>query len=187
MGNAPQQWWLICGVRRGSAVGSCSLPSFDSGGPDRADPHTDGSLHCAHTLVEVAGPPLCGGGTTANVGEATCAMGWPHCRGSETKKGRTRMQRGAIFHHGQLKNRSFRNVFSFYIVLTQNDHPRYVKHFLRPYSRVFHPIWVLGATGGGGGSQGIAYAVFHPGQLKKSMQFFIRGSSKIEVSETYPK
>ena len=33
--------------------------------------------HCAHTLMEVAGPPVCGARTTANVGEATCAMGWP--------------------------------------------------------------------------------------------------------------
>ena len=35
---------------------------------------------------------VCGGGTTANVGEATCAMGWFQCCGSGTKRGRTRVQ-----------------------------------------------------------------------------------------------
>ena len=44
--------------------------------------------HFAHTLVEVAGPPVCGGGTTANVGEGTCAMGWAQCCGSRTKGAR---------------------------------------------------------------------------------------------------
>ena len=35
----------------------------------------------------------------------------------------------AIFHPGRLKNRSFPTLF-FYIVITENDHPRYVKHVL---------------------------------------------------------
>ena len=45
------------------------------------------------------------------------------------------------------------------------------KACFRPYLHVFHHIGVLGARGGGGGSQGIgtqpAYAIFHSGQLKK--------------------
>ena len=58
--------------------------------------------------------------------------------------------------------------YFFDIVITQNDHPRYVKH-------VFGCIYVFFTlfgywVGGGGGSQGIgtqpAYAVFHLGQLK---------------------
>ena len=58
-----------------------------------------------------------------------------------------------------------------YIVTTQNDQPTYVKHGLRQYLCAFHPIWVLGAGGGGGvlsqeiGTQP-AHAVFHLGQLK---------------------
>ena len=41
----------------------------------RLPPH--GRPPPVRTLVEVEGPLVCGGGTTANVGEATCAMGWP--------------------------------------------------------------------------------------------------------------
>ena len=77
----------------------------------------------------------------------------------------------AVFHPGQLKNRSFRNLF-FDIVTTQNDHPSYVKHVLgRIY--VFLTLFgyqVRGGGGGGGGSQGIgtqpANAVFHPRLLQ---------------------
>ena len=87
MVNAPWQWWLLCGVRRGSGVGSCSPPLCGSGGPDCADPHTDIPLHCVHTLAEV-----CGGETTANVGEATCAMAWPQCWGNGAKRGRIGVQ-----------------------------------------------------------------------------------------------
>ena len=56
------------------------------------------------------------------------------------------------------------------IVITQNDHPRYVKHVLgRIY--VFFTLFGYQVPGGGGGvSQGIgtqpACAVFHSGQLK---------------------
>ena len=92
--STPRRWWLLFGVRRGSGVGLCSPPLSCSGGPDRTDPHTDIPRHCAHTLAEVAGPLVCGGGTTANVGEATCAMGWPQCLGSGTKRGRTGEQMG---------------------------------------------------------------------------------------------
>ena len=79
MVSAPRQWWLRCGVRRGSPVGSCNPPLSGSWGPDRADPHTDIPLHCAHSLVEVVGLLVRCGGTRANVVEFTCAMGWPQC------------------------------------------------------------------------------------------------------------
>ena len=82
---------LVTTLRRGSADGSCSTPMSGSGGPDRADPHTDIPLRRAHTPVEVAGPPDCGGGTTANVEEETCAMGWFQRCGSGTKRGSTRV------------------------------------------------------------------------------------------------
>ena len=56
---------------------TCHCGALGGGGGDCADPHSDIHLHCAHTLVEVVGPPMRGGGTTANVREATCAMWWP--------------------------------------------------------------------------------------------------------------
>ena len=62
------------------------------GGLDGADPNIDIPLHRALTPVELAGPRVCGGGTTANVGEATCAIGWFQCCGSGTKRGTTRVQ-----------------------------------------------------------------------------------------------
>ena len=82
----------------------------------------------------------------------------------------------AVFHHGQLKNRSFRNFF-FDIVITPNDNARYVKHVLaRMY--VFFTSFGYSAHGGGGGSpKGLVHNLL--------MQFFTLGSSKIEVSETY--
>ena len=43
------------------------------------------------------------------------------------------------------------------------------------YLRVFHPIWVLGARGGGA-PKGLVHNL--------PMQFFTLGSSKIEVFET---
>ena len=48
-----------------------------------------------------------------------------------------------------------------------------------PYLRVFHPIWVLGAVGGGGGGapKGLVHNLL--------MQFFSLDSSKIEVFETF--
>ena len=56
----------------------------------------------------------------------------------------------------------------FDIVITYNDHPRYVKHVL---GRIYVFFTLFGYwVGGGGVSQGMgtqpAYAVFHPGQLK---------------------
>ena len=70
------------------AARHCLVP----GGQTAQTPTWTPPLHCAHTPVEVAGPPGCGGGTTANVGEATCAMGWFQCCGSGTKRGRTQVQ-----------------------------------------------------------------------------------------------
>ena len=45
-----------------------------------------------------------------------------------------------------------------------------------PYLRVFHPNWVLGPGGGGGGTKGLGHNLL--------VQFFTLGSSKIEVFET---
>ena len=69
----------------------------------------------------------------------------------------------AVFHTGQLKTRSFRNLFLWY-----GDHLKGTsKVCFRPYLRRFLPY--LGIRSGWG-SQGIgtqpAHAVFHPGQLK---------------------
>ena len=48
----------------------------------------------------------------------------------------------------------------------------------RPYLCVFHPIWVLGARGrGGGGPKGLVHNLL--------MQFFTLDSSKIKVFKTY--
>ena len=72
----------------------------------------------------------------------------------------------AVFHPRQLKNPSLRTFF-FDIVITQNDHPRYVKHVL---GRIFLFFTLFGYLAGGGGGLPrdwyTAYAVFHPGQLK---------------------
>ena len=73
-----------------------------------------------------------------------------------------------VFQPLQLKNRIFETCF-FDIVITQNDHPRYVKHV---FGRVCVCLTLFGnlLPGGGGFSQGIgaqpANAIFHPGQLK---------------------
>ena len=76
--SASGQWWPLCGVRRGMAfvreARHCRVQG-GGGGADHEDPHTDIPLHCAHTMEEVAIPPVCGGGTTDSVREATCAMG----------------------------------------------------------------------------------------------------------------
>ena len=75
----------------------------------------------------------------------------------------------AVFHSGQLKNRSFENLF-FDILTPQYDHPSYSKHVLGRIYMFFtlFGYWVRG--GGGGGSQGMgtqpADAAFHSGQLK---------------------
>ena len=61
----------------------------------------------------------------------------------------------------------------FDIVITYNDHPRYVKHVLGCNLRVFHLIWVLGG-GGGGSPKGWVHNLL--------VQFFTPGSSKIEVT-----
>ena len=101
-GHSSGGCFVACAVDLALVLAGCHCLVL--GGPDRADPQTYNPLHCAHTLVEVVGPPVCGGGTTANVGDAACAMGWPQCWGSGTKRGRTKMQRGATW--GQRKHGS---------------------------------------------------------------------------------
>ena len=72
----------------------------------------------------------------------------------------------AVFHFGQLQNRSFQNFF-FDVVTTQYDHPRYVKHV---FGRIGIFFTLFGYWVWGGGSQWMgtrpAYAVFHFGQLQ---------------------
>ena len=81
----------------------------------------------------------------------------------------------AVFNPGQLKNGSFRNIFFFDIVTTQNDHPRYVKHVLgRIY--VFFALFGYQVGGGGGAPKGRVHNLL--------MQFFTPDSSKMEVFET---
>ena len=78
-----------------------------------------------------------------------------------------------VCHPGQLKNRSFRNLF-FYIVTTQNDHPSYGKHVL---GRIYVFFTLFGYQVGGGGSpKGRVHNLL--------MQFFNPDSSKMEVFET---
>ena len=60
------------------------------------------------------------------------------------------------------------------IVITKNDHPRYVKHVL---GRIFLFFILFGYGAGGGSPKGLAHNLL--------MQFFTLGSSQIEVSETY--
>ena len=83
----------------------------------------------------------------------------------------------AVFQPVQLKNRSFRNLFFFDIVTTQNDHPRYVKHVL---GRIYVFFTLFGnqvrGGGGGGGPRGLVHNLL--------MQFFTPDSSKMEVFET---
>ena len=75
----------------------------------------------------------------------------------------------AVFHPGQLKNRSFWNLFFWYC-----DHLKWpskvCKACFRPYLSRFSPYLGIRSRGGGGSSQGMstqpAYAVFHTGQLK---------------------
>ena len=57
-------------------------------------PHSDIPLHCGGKLMELAQMPMCGCGTTANVGEVTCAIAWPRCSRSGTKRGRVGLQMG---------------------------------------------------------------------------------------------
>ena len=75
----------------------------------------------------------------------------------------------AVFDPGQLKNRSFWNLFFW-----NCDHLKWpskvCKACFRPYLSRFSPYLGISSRGGGGSSQGIgtqpAYAVFDPGQLK---------------------
>ena len=79
-----------------------------------------------------------------------------------------------LFTLGSSKIEVFETYF-FDIVITQNDHPRYVKHVL---GRIFLLFTLFGYwAGGGGGQTGLVRNVL--------MQFFSLYGSKIEVSETY--
>ena len=64
--------------------------------------------------------------------------------------------------------------YFFDILITQNDHPRYVKHVLGRIFLSFTLFWY--EAGGGGGQTGLAHNLL--------MRFFTLGSSKIEVFET---
>ena len=66
----------------------------------------------------------------------------------------------------------------FDIVITQNDHPGYVKHVLGRIYVFFTQFWVFGyyLRGGGGSPKGLVHNLL--------MQFFNLDSSKIEVFET---
>ena len=66
----------------------------------------------------------------------------------------------------------------FDVVTTQNDHPRYVKHFLGCIC-VFFILFGYHVRGGGGG-EGAPKGLVH----NLLMQFFTPGSSKIEVFKT---
>ena len=63
--------------------------------------------------------------------------------------------------------------YFFDMVTTHNDHPSYVKHVSGSICVFFYPIWVL-RGGGGGAPKGL---VVHDLLL----QFFARGSSKVQV------
>ena len=76
------------------------------------------------------------------------------------------------FSPGQLKNRSFRNLF----LITERP-SKIFRVCFKPYLCVFHLIWVLGAGGGGGYKRD-----WYTTCLCTFSSLF---SSKIEVSETY--
>ena len=79
-----------------------------------------------------------------------------------------------VFHTGQLKTRSFRNLFLWY-----GDHLKWTsKVCFRPYLRRFSPY--LGIRSGWGVGGGTPKGLVH----NLLMQFFTLGSSKIEVFET---
>ena len=75
----------------------------------------------------------------------------------------------AVFHPGQLRNRSFQTSSFFSMVTTHNDRPSYVKHVLGTIDVTFMGIGCVCVCGGGAfqriGTQP-AYAVLPPGQLK---------------------
>ena len=80
--------------RNGAA--SCKQSLSCLGMLDRGYPHIDIHLHHAHTLKHMANPPVCGGGTTASVVQAVCAVAWPQCWGNGPKRGKigAKMERG---------------------------------------------------------------------------------------------
>ena len=95
------------------------------------------------------------------------------------------------FNLGSSKIEVFETCF-FDIVITQNDHPSYVKHVLGRiyiFSSNFGYLGITSGGGGGGGSQGIgtqpAYAVFYLGQLKnrsfRNLFFLMLSSPKMTI------
>ena len=90
-------------------------------------------------------------------------------------KGLVHNMRMQFFTLGSSKIEVFETYF-FDIVITEYDHPRYVKHILGRIYVSFTPFgyWV---PGGGGVSRGLVHNLL--------MQFFTVVNSKMEVSETY--
>ena len=80
----------------------------------------------------------------------------------------------AVFHPGSSKIK-VSETYLYDTVITQNDHPSYVKHF----SCCIHVFFTLFGywVRGGGGQTGLVHNLL--------TQFFSLYSSKIEVSETY--
>ena len=66
--------------------------------------------------------------------------------------------------------------YFFDILITKNDHPKYVKHVLGSIYMSF-TLFGYWARGGGGAPKGLVRNLL--------MRFFTPGSSKIEVSKTY--
>ena len=73
-----------------------------------------------------------------------------------------------LFTMGSSKIEVFETCF-FDIVITQNDHPRYVKHVLGRIYMIFTPFGYWAGGGGGGAPKGLVHNLrmpFQPMQLK---------------------
>ena len=81
-----------------------------------------------------------------------------------------------FFTPGSSKMEVFKTGF-YDTVITQYDHPRYVKHVSGRIFLFFTPFGYWGGGGGGGGQTGMVHNLL--------VQFFTPGSSKLEVFETY--
>ena len=78
-----------------------------------------------------------------------------------------------FFTLGSSKIEDFETCF-YDIVITKNDHPRYVKHVFGRIYVFFHRIWVLGRWGS---PKGLVHNL--------RMHFFTPGTSKSKDSEIY--
>ena len=88
---------------------------------------------------------------------------WARRGGGGPPKGLVHNLLMQLFILGSSKIEVFESYF-FDIVITQNDHPRYVKHLL---GRIYVvPYLGIGCGEGGGGGSQLGYVAFHPGQLK---------------------